>query len=549
MDSEASRLAFLDEVIDNPTEDDARLIYADWLEEQGNPRGEFIRVQCEMAQTNSLDPHYFDLLEQSEELLDEHRDEWAAELKQDVRKAVFHRGFIDTITVRARAFHKEAAELFRATPIHWLRLNYVKGMGDQLAAMEELSLIRHLDLSMLKVPKEDLVALLSSPNLSSLEGLNISHLGTVCDADLGRIIAKSAFASELRELTVGGPEVHSEFWQALFPTRYEALESLTVVESWGDRHQLTSLDQLDVPNLKRLAVMKPLSRNEVHGLTKLPLPQLEHLDLQRTGISSTALKSLSDFGAFENLKSLNLADGSLPLTASRILFQGNNLQACESLNMRNAFQTDVESKEFVDRLGKHSNLGMLKELHITKLTSSDLRKLTGCERLNNLQYLNVDRCQIDPKAASEISSTWRETLRKLTLNGLKMKPNAMSELCVAEFPKLTSLDLSDTYDQHGRVEEAGAVHIMESGAFPNLRELALDELRLTAVTLNALLENEAFPKLRKFSFQHNRATQDAVIAVLNSPHLRRLRLFDVSRTTGMKNRPKLVKEFGQRIKT
>src|SRR5262249_36968134 len=35
--------AFLDAILEAPEDDAVRLIYADWLEEQGDPRGEFIR--------------------------------------------------------------------------------------------------------------------------------------------------------------------------------------------------------------------------------------------------------------------------------------------------------------------------------------------------------------------------------------------------------------------------------------------------------------------------------------------------------------------------
>lgn len=46
-------LAFLEAVIANPDEDDTRLIYADWLEEQGDSsRAEFIRAQITLAQPN-----------------------------------------------------------------------------------------------------------------------------------------------------------------------------------------------------------------------------------------------------------------------------------------------------------------------------------------------------------------------------------------------------------------------------------------------------------------------------------------------------------------
>ena len=38
--------AFLQAIIEDPDHDAPRLLYADWLEERGDPRGEFIRVQC-----------------------------------------------------------------------------------------------------------------------------------------------------------------------------------------------------------------------------------------------------------------------------------------------------------------------------------------------------------------------------------------------------------------------------------------------------------------------------------------------------------------------
>ena len=42
--------AFLADIIAHPDDDAPRLIYADWLEENGQPeRGEFIRLQIKLA--------------------------------------------------------------------------------------------------------------------------------------------------------------------------------------------------------------------------------------------------------------------------------------------------------------------------------------------------------------------------------------------------------------------------------------------------------------------------------------------------------------------
>lgn len=44
----SERAAFIDAILDNPADDTARLVFADWLEEHGEPhRAEFIRAQIE----------------------------------------------------------------------------------------------------------------------------------------------------------------------------------------------------------------------------------------------------------------------------------------------------------------------------------------------------------------------------------------------------------------------------------------------------------------------------------------------------------------------
>src|SRR5262249_2653590 len=42
----APEVAFLEAIRAHPEDDDPRLVYADWLEEQGDPRGDFIRAHC-----------------------------------------------------------------------------------------------------------------------------------------------------------------------------------------------------------------------------------------------------------------------------------------------------------------------------------------------------------------------------------------------------------------------------------------------------------------------------------------------------------------------
>lgn len=96
--------AFLQAILENPDEDAPRLIYADWLEERGDPRGEFIRIQCHLA-AMSADDERRSLLEQHErELLARHQDSWLRELRPLLNGWTFHRGFLDAITVPAATY-------------------------------------------------------------------------------------------------------------------------------------------------------------------------------------------------------------------------------------------------------------------------------------------------------------------------------------------------------------------------------------------------------------------------------------------------------------
>jgi uncharacterized protein (TIGR02996 family) len=69
--------AFLKAICANPDDDGPRLIFTDWLEDNGDPeRAEFIRVQCALEKLTENDPRYFTLWACEERLLNAHWPEW-----------------------------------------------------------------------------------------------------------------------------------------------------------------------------------------------------------------------------------------------------------------------------------------------------------------------------------------------------------------------------------------------------------------------------------------------------------------------------------------
>jgi len=109
--------AFLQDVIDHPDDDTIRLIYADWLEESGNPRGVFIHLQCESARMGADDPRR-PIWQQRECWLAAEHPEWVGpDLRELALTWTFRRGFVEQVTISAPVYLEQADVLFRLAPI------------------------------------------------------------------------------------------------------------------------------------------------------------------------------------------------------------------------------------------------------------------------------------------------------------------------------------------------------------------------------------------------------------------------------------------------
>ena len=110
--------AFLEEIRSDPEDIIPRLVYADWLEENGDAQAELIRVQCEL---DSLPVDAMaereELRKREQELLKEYQAEWVEPLKKlDVRGIEIKRGFVEGIRVDAEVFIEKAPEIVERVP-------------------------------------------------------------------------------------------------------------------------------------------------------------------------------------------------------------------------------------------------------------------------------------------------------------------------------------------------------------------------------------------------------------------------------------------------
>ncbi len=107
--------AFLADILEHPEDDVPRLIYADWLTDQDEPLGEFIRVQCQLARINPDYPHRLALEEAEHDLLARNQQRWLGWLHPLLSRWTFRRGFLDEAVVPVAVYMEDAVITWPAT--------------------------------------------------------------------------------------------------------------------------------------------------------------------------------------------------------------------------------------------------------------------------------------------------------------------------------------------------------------------------------------------------------------------------------------------------
>ncbi len=198
--------AFLQDIRANPDDDVVRLIYADWLDEQDDLRGDFIRTQVRLTQ--SPPPAEFQVLcERERDLLRRQATGWIGPLMPRLQRWVFRRGFLDEIELRADLFLREGEELLDREPVRRARLRWATGVLGGLARSSVLARLADLDLSFSYLNDEAAKVLADSPALAGLQSLRLAHN---CLRQRGAVaLARSPTLSSLRLLDLTGNLLNS----------------------------------------------------------------------------------------------------------------------------------------------------------------------------------------------------------------------------------------------------------------------------------------------------------------------------------------------------
>lgn len=301
-------------ILEQPADDALRSIYADWLEDHGDPeRAEFIRAQIELSRLPADSPRHPELAAQQERLLKANRKRWTAGLPPWAREhARFRRGFVAEVSGTIADWVADGARLFELAPLDGLNISG-REQGGQLRQLVEqpfLARFTRLDLSDGDFHRQDIEALVASP-----------HLGQVRWLDLGG----NEFDADGVELLAGCPDLAGLTGLAL---------DWTLIEPAGARAIASS------PYLGRLEQLRlwasAVRDSGAEALASSPnLAHLTHLRLEMSGmIGDRGAIALANSPHLANLRVLDLADNDIRTRGARALAASGHLTNLAELRLQ-----------------------------------------------------------------------------------------------------------------------------------------------------------------------------------------------------------------------
>jgi uncharacterized protein (TIGR02996 family) len=224
--------AFIEAIAESPDDEGLRLIYADWLEDQGeSDRAELIQVECALAKHLAAAPNRHpleyrarrllcvsdgvfkfeghlssDLEARDHELLSAHAGQWSEPLRRFVEYVGFRRGFVEEVGMRGRTFLDSAEEMFRLAPIRHITFSRVPPVFmPTLASSPYLAGLSSLSLAHNRIGPRSARCLAESPHAAGLTTLDLTHC-RIGDAGLKALVS-SPYLTRLAALHLGNNDL------------------------------------------------------------------------------------------------------------------------------------------------------------------------------------------------------------------------------------------------------------------------------------------------------------------------------------------------------
>jgi uncharacterized protein (TIGR02996 family) len=416
---------FLQEILANPDDDGPRLIFADWLEERGDPRGEFIRVQIALANLPEDDPGRGKLLLRQRKLWKAHEDQWFPLADKSYQYfSEMRRGFLEHIDIPVDEFVTRGQEFFDQIPLRSVRFFPADDQPQLIAKLARFPLLKRisslafhsagLDLqgNRLGLNHESLEILLSSPHLIGLRSLEIpgNDLG---DAAM-MVLAQWSGGKGLISLNLAGNQIGA-----------------TGVQLLANSAHLKNLHTLNLSE-------NPIGLAGAQALSSSSLPAgLTHLDLGRCQLGTRGLQALCS-GKLAELTNLVLRSNHIGINGGSILVRASWLSKVRHLDLsRNqltekgvialAASPHIANLVHLDlrrnRITDEGALALIQSPHLRNLISLDLSRnrfgyaaacrFANCDNLPNLTRLDLRNINLTPKERQKLRKQFGKRFARL----------------------------------------------------------------------------------------------------------------------------------------
>lgn len=541
--------AFLQAIRETPDDDAPRLIYADWLEEQGGgewaARAAFIRIQCRLAELPEDDPARDALEDEEADLLAEYERTWTEPLHGIAEEWKFERGFIEHLAIRGENLFTHAERLFEFAPLRSLHpLMHFKDVP-HLAACPQLQGVEALDFHRCHLNDRALQHLLTSPYLTRLHTLDLVGNG-ITTAGMQTLLHSHLFPRLRRldlsnNIAIGDRAVH-----LLARAKHaESLEDLRLSATNATTASFAALiETAHLPRLKRLALSNVRSwRSSPLRLTNPShlLGQLHQLDLSSAFHAASLPVLLASLTA-RKLQTLHLVDISLGGEDVRAFAESPHLESLTTLNLRK----NTLGSEGMQILALTPSLASLRQLDVSynNLRDSGAKALADSPHGMRLRALHLQGNGIGgPGLKALASSANFEELRILTLGGNFIGPDSVRALTNSSHLRhLRHLDLSDSF-----LEEEIARLLASAPHLQRLTTLRLAKNLLGDGGAKALAQSSHLRRLRLLDLNDNRLGKAGAEA-LAAATWRHMRQLDVGGNVFTDTQENLLRErFGDAV--
>jgi uncharacterized protein (TIGR02996 family) len=415
---------FVDGILDDLDDDGPRLVYADWLAEQGDPRGEFIHVQCRLAALPMDDSGYPALEVRERELLAKHRGRWTKALPK-LKHATwgaysgfwrgrrhFRRGLVEHVTFSKPLGFTANEAIFERTPARSVTfLEMSRKLAETLPESPYVERLRGLSLP-IRHNDEAPWPELPPERIAGLEELAVQENSLGSDG-LDRLLETLRHA-RLRALDVGFNGLGAVDLDRLAAWEgFEGLRTLRIGLNDGLGEAVARLVATDrAANLHELDVWNTdLTAEHAVAIAKSKhLGRLVQLDVSWNGdVGDEGTSAIARSTNLRNLRRIHAHDNDLTDATAIAFAESESSSTLDELDLQD---NRIGNEGFI-AIAESPHLANLRRLHLARqegpsITKTALRAFGESPYLRNIEFLNLGGADFDDATLGALKKRFRK---------------------------------------------------------------------------------------------------------------------------------------------